>query len=82
MTSKNSKKFLSAIENNEFQKIQQLIDLDVELVECRTINKIDFISNTDLESPYLVTDENGDLISAYVYGGATPLMRLVILFTI
>ena len=34
------------------------------------------IGNTDLESPHLVTDENGDLISAYVYGGAMPLMRL------
>ena len=34
------------------------------------------IGNTDLESPHLITDDNGDLISAYVYGGAMPLLRL------
>ncbi len=34
------------------------------------------MGNSDLESPHLVTDENGNLISAYIYGGAMPLMRL------
>ncbi|NET91512.1 MAG: RHS repeat-associated core domain-containing protein, partial [Kamptonema sp. SIO1D9] len=34
------------------------------------------IGNSDLESPHLITDENGDLISAYVYGGTMPLLRL------
>jgi len=34
------------------------------------------MGNSDLESPHLVTDSNGDLISAYIYGGAMPLMRL------
>ena len=34
------------------------------------------MGNTELESPHIITDDNGDLISAYVYGGAMPLMRL------
>ncbi|MBZ8182744.1 RHS repeat domain-containing protein [Oscillatoria salina] len=34
------------------------------------------MGNSDLESPHLITDENGDLISAYVYGGTMPLLRL------
>ena len=34
------------------------------------------MGNSDLESPHLVIDENGDLISAYVYGGSMPLLRL------
>ena len=34
------------------------------------------MGNTELESPHIITNDNGDLISAYVYGGAMPLMRL------
>ena len=34
------------------------------------------MGNSDLESPHIITNDNGDLISAYVYGGAMPLMRL------
>ncbi|MBE9098367.1 putative Ig domain-containing protein [Vacuolonema iberomarrocanum] len=30
---------------------------------------------TDLNSPHLITDSNGDILSRYVYAGATPLMR-------
>ncbi|MEL4897197.1 RHS repeat domain-containing protein [Crocosphaera sp. Alani8] len=31
---------------------------------------------TDLESPYLITDENGEFVSGYVYSGSMPILRL------
>jgi RHS repeat-associated protein len=31
---------------------------------------------TDLDSPHLITNANGDVVSSYVYAGALPLMRL------
>lgn len=31
---------------------------------------------TELDSPHLITNDNGDVMSSYVYAGAMPLMRL------
>ncbi|NEQ99707.1 MAG: hypothetical protein F6K30_23900, partial [Cyanothece sp. SIO2G6] len=57
--------------------VQYTYDAEGRRVEVDDLNYVVApMVGTDLDSPHLVTNANGDVVSSYVYAGAMPLMRL------